>query len=255
MIDKLSDPSLAAPLFAGWDETMITSCLQGVMGEVYANNAEFPRSAVAILDDFAFFAGDPDRALVSFKPKSHMKDFILMVPQSLAWDELIREVYGEHCILMTRYAIRKDPSAFDRAYLSSILSACPQEFVLRPIDETIFHQSRETAWMRDWTSAYTDYDEYCRLGMGVVLTKGDEIVAGASAYSRYREGIEIQIDTYEPYRRRGFALICGAKLILDCLEKGLYPSWDAANLASVALAEKLGYHFDREYIAIGIQNY
>ena len=34
---------------------------------------------------------------------------------------------------------------------------------------------------------------------------------------------------------------CGAALVLTCLARGLYPSWDAANRESVALAEKLGY--------------
>ena len=255
MICKLTDPMRAAPLFSGWDETMILSCLQGVMGAVYADDPVDPRAAMAILDDFAFFAGTPDADLVVWKPESHKKDFILMVPQTPAWGDLIRETYGERCILLSRYAIRKEPEVFDRTYLASLVDACPPGFALRPIDEQIFLQSRETAWMRDWTSAYADYDEYRRLGFGIVLVKGDEIIAGASAYSRYREGIEIQIDTYEPYRRRGFALICGAKLILDCLDRGLYPSWDAANLGSVALAEKLGYHFDREYVAYGIQNY
>ena len=38
-------------------------------------------------------------------------------------------------------------------------------------------------------------------------------------------------------------------LILECLERGWYPSWDAQNKESVALAEKLGYHFDYEYVA------
>lgn len=38
-----------------------------------------------------------------------------------------------------------------------------------------------------------------------------------------------------------------AKLILECLEREKYPSWDAINLRSVALAEKLGYHRDKEY--------
>ena len=255
MICKLADPMRAAPLFSGWDETMILSCLQGVMGEVYADDPVKPRAAMAILDDFAFFAGITDADLVLWRPETHKKNFILMVPQTPAWGNLIREMYGERCILLPRYAIRKEPEVFDRVYLTSIVAACPSEFSLRPIVEQIFLRSRETEWMRDWTSAYADYGEYQRLGFGVVLTKGNEIIAGASAYSRYREGIEIQIDTYEPYRRRGFALICGAKLILGCLEKGLYPSWDAANLASVALAEKLGYHFDREYVAYGIRNY
>ena len=35
--------------------------------------------------------------------------------------------------------------------------------------------------------------------------------------------------------------------ILLCLEEGLYPSWDAQNMLSVHLAEKLGYEFDHEY--------
>jgi hypothetical protein len=31
------------------------------------------------------------------------------------------------------------------------------------------------------------------------------------------------------------------------------PRWDAANMESVALAEKLGYHFDKEYQAYSIR--
>ncbi len=39
-----------------------------------------------------------------------------------------------------------------------------------------------------------------------------------------------------------------AKLILECMDRGLYPSWDAHDMRSVALAEKLGYHLDKEYV-------
>lgn len=42
-------------------------------------------------------------------------------------------------------------------------------------------------------------------------------------------------------------------LRLDTLERGLYPSWDAANQESVALAEKLGYHLDHAYEVYIIQ--
>ena len=80
------------------------------------------------------------------------------------------------------------------------------------------------------------------------MEKDGEIVSGASSYSSYVRGIEIEIDTREDYRRRGLAYICGAKLVLECLGRGWYPSWDAQNQWSVALAEKLGYHFDHEYV-------
>ena len=33
------------------------------------------------------------------------------------------------------------------------------------------------------------------------------------------------------------------------MQEGIYPSWDAQNMNSVYLAEKLGYEFDHEYVA------
>ena len=89
-------------------------------------------------------------------------------------------------------------------------------------------------------------------GWGVVILKDGEPVSGASSYSGYLGGIEVEIGTREDFRRKGLACICGAKLVLECMERGLYPSWDAQNLWSAALAQKLGYHFDKEYPAYEI---
>lgn len=43
------------------------------------------------------------------------------------------------------------------------------------------------------------------------------------------------------------------RLILECLSKGLYPSWDAQNKASLELSKKLGYHFDKEYTVYEVE--
>ena len=56
-------------------------------------------------------------------------------------------------------------------------------------------------------------------------------------------------------RRIGLASACGAKLILECINRNLYPSCDAQNKRSVALAEKLGYQFDKEYVAYEVNGY
>lgn len=68
----------------------------------------------------------------------------------------------------------------------------------------------------------------------------------------YDEGIEIEIATRLKYRCKELAAICASKLIIECIKRGLYPSWDAANIETVSLSEKLGYHFDKEYIAYKI---
>lgn len=71
-------------------------------------------------------------------------------------------------------------------------------------------------------------------------------------FSSYKGGIEIEIDTREDFRKRGLAYICGAKLILECLKRNIFPSWDAHNTASARLAEKLDYYFDYAYTAYEI---
>jgi hypothetical protein len=43
-------------------------------------------------------------------------------------------------------------------------------------------------------------------------------------------------------------IVCAA-LMLRCLDEGLYPSWDAQNMNSVRMAEKLGYEFSHGYAA------
>ena len=98
-------------------------------------------------------------------------------------------------------------------------------------------------------SVFKSKNRYLEKGLGVAAVKNGQIVAGASSYTRYQEGIEIQVDTRMDERQKHLATACCAKLILECLERGLYPSWDAQNLWSVHLAEKLGYELSHEYIA------
>lgn len=261
---KLDNPQIAEPLFTGWQETLIYSCLHGVMGEIYAAAADdpgtaCPRSAMAMLGDFCFLAGEPDAKLVSYKPESCVRDFMIMVPQDStqkeSWAEIIRQVYGERVHQVTRYAIKKEENIWDMEALRKAVRELPDGYVLREIDEEIYHRCKEAEWSRDLVALYRDYEQYRDWGGGVVILHGQEIVSGASSYSGYRGGIEIEIDTREDHRRKGLAYICGAGLILKCVSRGLYPSWDAQNLWSVALAEKLGYHFDHAYTAYEIWGY
>ena len=79
------------------------------------------------------------------------------------------------------------------------------------------------------------------LGAGYAALQGNALVCGASSYADWPGGVEIEIDTHPAHRRRGLARACAAALMLDCLSRGLYPSWDAANPVSAHLAQTLGY--------------
>lgn len=242
MVRKLDAPGAAGKLFEGWEETLIWSALDGIMGQVYAN--EDGTSAAILAGDFCFFGGKPDAEVAAvLKGKS----FMIAVPRDEAWSRMIERVHGGNAVLRMRYAIKKEPEVFDRTYLSGILRNLPEGFTLRQIDAELYEKALAEPWSRDLVSQYPDYETYARLGLGFVILGDERIVSGASSYGTYRQGIEVEIDTHKDYRRRGLALCAGAALILECLDRGLYPSWDAHNVGSVALSEKLGYHFSHRY--------
>lgn len=254
-IVEIMDKSVITELFAGWEETLIWSCLQDCMGRAYGDDQENPRSAQIVVGDFCFFAGRPAEALVRNKPDDRESEFIIMVPASVEWGDLIEKVYQGCSKKRKRYAIRKESDIFDKERLRDIVKHCPEGFSLHKIDKETYRQVMENPWSADLCSQFKDYEDYRKRGLGVAAFDNKILAAGASSYTVYKEGIEIEVDTREDYRRKGLALCCAAQLILDCLERGLYPSWDAQNPASVALSEKLGYHFDKEYTAYEVYKY
>lgn len=242
MVFELNDPTRAAGLFAGWEETLIYSCLQGVMGKILVTDERSPMSACAVLGCFEFYAGVPEAALL----RRQAAGFRILVPRDEAWAELI-----QRCIpnarRFTRYAIRKD-TRFDISRLRA-MTRLPAGYELRPIDGPLYDACLKSPETADFVSAFESKVRYLQWGCGMVVLKDGEIVSGASSFSRYRDGIEIEVDTLPAHRRKHLATAACAALILRCLDAGLYPSWDAHNMHSVRLAESLGYKLSHEYPA------
>lgn len=241
MVYELNDTSKVETLFAGMEDSMIRSCLEQVMGKVYVTDPKKPRSAMAFLACFAFYAGEPDAELAAYKPKG----FVNMVAPDEAWRNLLEARFpdGE---TYTRYAIRKD-TKFDRKHLEALVKALPAGYALRRIDGEIYDLCLKDDRFEDAVMHFESKEDYLKRGRGFAVMKDGKVVSAASSFTVYREGIEIEIDTAEEERRKGLASAVGAKLILSCLDDDLYPSWDAANMESVHLAEKLGYEFSHEY--------
>ncbi len=248
MIYELEDTAKVKRLYDGWQETMIDSCIQKIMGKIYVTDIEQPESALAFAGCFGFFAGKPDRELAEYKPEG----FVIFVPQNGEWAKLIEEAYPE-ARKVTRYAIRKD-THFDIDLLKKNIRMLPEGYELRNIDSELYDKCLENPMAVDFVSSFKSKETFLRDGRGVVIVRNGEIVSGASSYTRYQKGIEIEVDTAEPERRKSLALIACSALILRCLDEGLYPSWDAMNIGSVHLAEKLGYEFDHEYTAYEIDS-
>lgn len=251
MIARLNDPGSAEGLFGPGTGMMLRSCLQGVMGAVYGDRPGDPRSVAAVLGDFCFFAGRPDPELIRFCLE-HSSRYRILVPRDEAWEKQIAACLGGKAKKIERYAIRAAKDGFSKERLRQAAAARKPGCTIRMIDEKWFPICRESGWSRDLVSQFAGYEQFRDLGLGVVAVMGEIPVAGASSYARCAEGIEIEIDTKEEYRRQGLAFACGAALILECLRRGLYPGWDAHDKRSAALAEKLGYRLDHGYPAFEV---
>lgn len=232
MIQKLRTPALAAPLFGDWPEGILWACLQGRMGDVYVT--EPMASAAAVLGDFSFFAGMPDESLLDAVSAP------LLIPQHDGWADAITAHFGRGVQAITRYATRKD-TVFDRKMLQAYANRLPLSYTIRIINRELYNLCSRNTWSRDLVSQYPTWECFQAMGLGCAVLRGQTLASGASSYAAFDGGIEIEIDTHPDFRRLGLARACGAALILRCLDRGLYPSWDAQNPISLTLAKQLGY--------------
>ncbi len=248
-MQKLNTSEKAALLFLEHQDTMLAACLQGMMGVVYVDEQEKPASAIAVVGDFARLGGQPSEGLLREFVRQREQSYVILVGPDQGWNRLIEEVFGSRARAFTRYALKKNEHSFNKTVLQSTVDALKAGYVLKPIDEHLYHQCLSRSWSKDLVSLFPSYELYAEYGLGFCALKDGVVVSGASSYCSYPGGIEIEVDTHPEQRRQGLAAACAAKLILTCLQKGLFPSWDAHTKESLQLALRLGYHFDHAYAA------
>ena len=185
MIYELKDTSKVKKIFDGWNETLIYSCVQKVMGKIIVTDIDNPKSAVAFVGCFGFCAGEPEKELVSNKPAG----LAILIPQNDAWAELI-EVCFPTSKRVKRYAIKKN-TIFNEEVLRKNVCLLPEGYELKKIDADVYDKCLDSPVSADFVSAFESKEKYLSIGRGIVITKNNKIVAGASSYTRYEEGIEI----------------------------------------------------------------
>lgn len=254
---KGKDCAVLLPVFQHTTDTCVLTVTQGHMGEAWADDRETPRCGKIVLGDFCFFDGDAElpaaRELVEQLPQGTSFHDWTLVGSDDKWNHLIETVWGERAKPFTRYAIQKEGDVFDREKLRTFAENVPESYTIRQIDGELYEQAMKAEWSWDACIQFDSKEDFLKRGLGFAIVFEGKLVAQASSYSIYDQGLEITISTHRDHRRKGLAKACVSTLILACLERDWYPSWDARTLISVALAEQLGYRLDRPYRAYSIE--
>ena len=244
-------------LCAGWEEEVpLWSAIEGRMGRLWVDQRMKPGCCLVLSADFCYLLGEyqkesMDELLQIISDLCPGKILRLEEP----WEPILSELerrFPDSFRSFSRYALEGRLEWFDPLMLRENISTVEADFPIKRIDEEIYRKTAEEHWTQDFCSNFASVRDFMEHGIGYVIMRDGEIIAGASSYAYCEGKIEVNIETKAEYRRKGLAKACAARLILECLERQIYPRWDAANIASVALAEKLNYRFVREYVVYSI---
>ncbi|PYZ93382.1 GNAT family N-acetyltransferase [Salipaludibacillus keqinensis] len=234
------------PMFESMDDTIIFSCLQGHLGTAWVDDLENPSVAQIIVGIFVIYAGDPHTKEAEEMVRN-LPEFALVIGETDEWKQLIETVHQDSAEKFQRYRFEKNPDHLDRTHIQNIISPLPEGYEMKKIDKAIANEPSLHKVSEDFISQFDSVEDFLARGTGFAVVKDGKVVCGATSYSIYDEGIEIEVATHPDHRGKGLATITSATLIEDCLDKGLYPSWDAANETSVHMAKKFGYKFKESY--------
>lgn len=233
-------------MFENIDSTIVLSYLQGHMGNAWVDNLENPTVAQITVGIFVFYAGNPD--IEEAEELLHnLPNFTLAIVDSDEWKNRIETVHKGSIEKFQRFRFKKNPEDLDRVHIQELLSALPEEYEIKRIDKSIAKASSFHELSEDFISQFDSIDDFIDRGVGYAILNKEQVVSAATSFSIYDDGIEIEVASHPNHRRKGLATIVASALILDCLDKGKYPSWDGANSESVELAKKLGYTFKESY--------
>lgn len=213
---------------------------EGVLVKAYTDSEVKPTVMMLSYHDILMFDGDCE--------SPNAQKFIATIPcdtliLDLAppWKQKIIHILGEHVVSIERFKL--DTPSFFRPRLEKIKNSLLPGYLLLPIDLEIATEIVKTksSFAADHVSQFGNAVQFIKYGFGFCVLHNSEIVSIASTFAVSSCGIEIQINTLPGERRKGLASAVAAALILNAVDRGLEPHWDAANHESIKLAQKLGY--------------
>jgi RimJ/RimL family protein N-acetyltransferase len=134
-----------------------------------------------------------------------------------------------------------------RAYiLDKLRGQLPHGHDIRTINAQLFKRCEWRAEMEFYCGGFSNF---LTQGIGICMMQENEIIVEAYASSLGKTRAEIGAITRRAYRGRGYAPITCAYLIEACEQRGYQAYWscDADHIASIRVAQKLGFRQERAY--------
>lgn len=222
----------------------IDCAVEGQLGRALVDAVASPSVFALNVGPFWYFAGEATGAAAD-DVLAALPRYGLLMPSTRGWFEAARALHAPTWRVFPRYSF--SAATLSRVHLAALLAASPQP--VSALDTaTAARLSTGPEPLIDLTD-FDSIDDFLARSFGYVAFDGDHAMGVAYASLVCSHGIEVSVFVDEPYRRRGVATAVAAALLIECLDAGLRPNWDAANPESCVLAEKLGFTSSGTYEA------
>lgn len=222
--------------------------LEGSMGKVLVNDVKNPQVvALSVFENKIQILGGDAKHPAAREYLSALPGFTMLLVGTQAWKTLLDAVHQGKVITLKRYAFSSE--SLDLGQLNELKSQLSERFKVERIN---LHRAQQIALEKsdlteDHLSGFASPEDFIERGFGYCALENEKIVCIASTGAVCSKGIEVQVNTHKNYRGQGLASTTSAALIIECLENGIDPNWDASTELSASLAKKLGYLPKGEY--------
>jgi len=217
----------------------IDCVIEGQMGQAFTDEQDNPAVFMIGLGGlFCYFAGQSAspaaRHLVQELPAHR-----LLMPSAPGWIDLVKSIHPRSLIPQTRYSFSSDSLLLP--HLQKLMEGCSWVDRIRSVDVPMAGVCRRDPQSLIEISDYDSGQDFVERSIGYYAMDGDVLAGVAYGSLVCSRGIEVSIFVEPQYRRKGLSTCLACALLIYCLKHRMEPHWDAANLESCHLAEKLGY--------------
>ena len=241
-------------LFKTWKKNMVLYGLKSQIGTIDRNNDR--TTSFYDVGNFLYLAGELDSRFWEDFVRKYGLDYKIIISENTNWQDFLhRKVWLNSFTRysFTRYSF-KDKANFQVKFLNDLVTHLEEDYNIVPIDNHIYNCFSTEEWSQDLQGDFESYQDFVlKGGFGFVILKNNELIAGISSGLVYREAVEVEVATRPNEQGNGFAKKLGAAMILESLNRDMFPLWDAHNEASKKVAEFLGYELAEPYEAFELE--
>ncbi|MCM1990604.1 GNAT family N-acetyltransferase [Oceanirhabdus seepicola] len=237
-------------------------------GEIYLNNLENPELYV-IFDkgNFVLYVGgetathkEYDKCINYIKEniltESLKKDFYNYVKISYTsdiWKNVMLDIFNNLTVhqrkrVLYKYNLHNNDNKFLENHSSEI----------KPINQELLNDSNLEnlkILKEEIKGMWGTVDGFIKNGFGYCAFNGKRLISCCTAELVSKNHCGIGIETIEDDQKKGVGTALAANIVKDCAQRNLIPHWDSwiDNLASVKIAEKVGFNKIEEYEVLVVE--